>query len=239
MFVPHKPHPFGNDYHTIACAKYKAIYNVETVEGKDRPRAMGKKESEEKGVMAGLMVCITKPLWGTGKVVVLDSDFCVLEGLLSTVEKGVLGSAFIKKRRYWSKEVPAEDIVRHMKNKEVGDLDAIQGSIIGESYHIMAIKEPAYVMLMMTTDGTLEHLEGSDTQQRYKGGGGGVVRSSGITSITGIKFTTTTIGAIFIFQLRGLGLQSIDPIGVMPTYWRSSYVLSVMQLMFLMLIPKN
>ena len=35
MFVPHKPHPFGNEYHTIACAKYKVIYNVEIAEGRN------------------------------------------------------------------------------------------------------------------------------------------------------------------------------------------------------------
>ena len=36
----------------------------------------------------------------------------------------------------------------------------------------MAIKYRDYVMLMMTTYGTLEHLEGLETQQRYKGAGG-------------------------------------------------------------------
>ena len=36
----------------------------------------------------------------------------------------------------------------------------------------MAIKEPDYVVLMMITYGTLEHLEGSYTPRRYKGAGG-------------------------------------------------------------------
>ena len=39
---------------------------------------MGNKEFEEKGEASGLMVRITKPLWGTGKVVVMDSGFYVL-----------------------------------------------------------------------------------------------------------------------------------------------------------------
>ena len=46
MFVPHKPRPFGNEYHTTACAKYKVIYNVEILEGKDRPIVMGENEFE-------------------------------------------------------------------------------------------------------------------------------------------------------------------------------------------------
>ena len=46
-------------------------------------------------------------------------------------------------------------------------MDAFQGSIIGKRYHSMAIKEPDYVMLMITTYGTLEYLEGSCSHQRY------------------------------------------------------------------------
>ena len=48
MFVPRMTHPFGNEYHTIVCAKSKVIYNVQIVEGEDRPRKMGRKEFEEK-----------------------------------------------------------------------------------------------------------------------------------------------------------------------------------------------
>ena len=54
----------------------------------------------------------------------------------------------------------AEDIIWHIQNNKVGDADEVQGSIRGKSNHIMAIKNPNYVMLMMTTYGTLEHLEG-------------------------------------------------------------------------------
>ena len=50
-----------------------------------------------------------------------------------------------------------------MKNKEVRDVDEVQGSIRGKRYHIISIKDPDYVMLMMTTYETLEHLGGSDT----------------------------------------------------------------------------
>ena len=39
----------------------------------------------------------------------------------------------------------------------------------------MAIKEPDYVMLMMKNYGKLEHSEGSETKQRYKGAGGKLV----------------------------------------------------------------
>ena len=54
-------------------------------------------------------------------------------------------------------------------------MDSVKGSIRGKIYRIMDIKDPDYVMLMMTNYGKLDHLEGSDTHQRYKGAGGGLV----------------------------------------------------------------
>ena len=128
------------------------------MEGKYQTRVMGKKEFEEKGATASLVARMKKPLWGTRKVVVMDSGFYLVEGLISIVDKGVLGLALIKKRCYWPNGVPAEEILRHMQKKEVVDVDTVRGSIRGESYHIKSIKEPDYVMLMMTTYGTLEHL---------------------------------------------------------------------------------
>ena len=73
-------------------AKYKVIYNVDIVEGKDLPRVMGKKEFEEKGATSGLMERKKKLLWRIGKVVVMDIGLCVLEVLIPMVEKGVFGS---------------------------------------------------------------------------------------------------------------------------------------------------
>ena len=39
-------------------------------------------------------------------MVVMDSSFCVMEGLISMVDEGVFGSTLIKKRCYWPKGVP-------------------------------------------------------------------------------------------------------------------------------------
>ena len=175
IFVPRKPHPFGNQYHTIACDETKVVYNFYIVEDKDQPRDMGKKYFEEKGQTSGLVVRITMPLLGKGKVLVVDSGLYVPEGLVSIVEKGVLGSAIIKKRYYWPKGVPEEEILWYMQNNQVGDLDAVQGSMRGKIYHIMDVKEPNYVLLIMTTYRTLQHLQGFDTQRRYKGEGGQLV----------------------------------------------------------------
>jgi Transposase IS4 len=80
MFVPQKPHPFGNKWHSIFCGFSGIMYAVELIEGKDKlPQTS--KEYEEKGKSVGLLVCLTKQLWSTGKIVVLDYGFCVLQGI--------------------------------------------------------------------------------------------------------------------------------------------------------------
>ena len=49
------------------------------------------------------MMRMTKPLFGTGKVVVMDSGFCVLKGLVGNLAHGVYGTTGINKIRYWPK----------------------------------------------------------------------------------------------------------------------------------------
>ena len=65
--------------------------------------------------MDGLMVSMIKPLWGTGEMLIIDSGFFSLEGLIPIVEKDVLGLTLIKERRYWPKGVPVEEILWHIK----------------------------------------------------------------------------------------------------------------------------
>ena len=62
---------------------------------------MGKKEFGEKGATSGLMVRTTKFLWGSGKAVVVDSGFLVLEIFISMFYKSVFGLDLINKWSYW------------------------------------------------------------------------------------------------------------------------------------------
>ena len=117
MFVPHKPHPFGNKYHTIACALYKVIDCVEIVERKDRLRETGRKEFDEKGDKEGLLIWVYNTPWSMGKVVARYSGFCVLEEIILMVKKGVFGSKLVKKWRYYPKLVSSKEIIQHMQRK--------------------------------------------------------------------------------------------------------------------------
>ena len=51
------------------------------------------------------MIRLTRALWGTGKEVAMDSDFCVLKVILETIKRGVYGSALTKNRRYWTRGI--------------------------------------------------------------------------------------------------------------------------------------
>ena len=43
---------------------------------------------------------ITKPCWGTGKTVIMDSYFCVLKGLIYVFDGGLYGIALVNKIIY-------------------------------------------------------------------------------------------------------------------------------------------
>ena len=61
-----KPHPFGNEYHTIACCDTHIIFFVELVEGKDRPTVGPDTEVEfvdEWGKTGALVAWLTRPIW--------------------------------------------------------------------------------------------------------------------------------------------------------------------------------
>lgn len=121
MFVPRKPHPSGNEYHTIACGLSGILWHMEMVEGKDQPPEILRKEFDEMGKTVGLLLQVTRQIWSTGKVIILDSGFCVLKGIVELMKRGVFASALIKKRRYWPKDVPGEDIKREqLDDKAIG-----------------------------------------------------------------------------------------------------------------------
>ena len=106
--------------------------------------------------MIGTLLHLTKPVWGTGKLVVLDSGFCVLQSLVELKKKGVYAHALIKKRRYWLKHVPGDDIIMHFTEKKVGETDAIHGELDSIPFYLYGMKEPNYMMQIMVTYGTLE-----------------------------------------------------------------------------------
>ena len=75
MCVRRKPQPLGNEIHNICCGLTSILWRSWTVEDKDGPQQLGRKECNELGNKISLMFRIFRPIFGSRKAVVLDSGF--------------------------------------------------------------------------------------------------------------------------------------------------------------------
>lgn len=91
VFCPRKPHPFGNEYHSICCGQSGVMFKIEMVEGNDRPPELSKDPPNKRTI--GLLLRLCEDLYNRGKVVILDSGFCVLEGIIELQKRGVYAGA--------------------------------------------------------------------------------------------------------------------------------------------------
>jgi hypothetical protein len=169
MFVPRKPHPFGNEYHSICCAETMIMYGIELVEGSDTPPQRPRDPNERLGKTVGLLLRLCKPIYSRGFVVILDSGFCVLRGIVELRKKGVFAAAVIKKRKYWPKHVPGAAMDERMEAKAVGDCDSLPGTLEGIPYDLFVLKDAGYTMKIMSTYGSLLVSDGQkDSIRHYK-----------------------------------------------------------------------
>ena len=124
---------------------------------------------------------------------ILDSGFCVLEGLIELLKISVYAGALIKKRRYWPKHVPGDKIDEHFKSKDIGDTDSMYGMMDGVPYEIFCLKEPNYIMKIMSTYGGLTVNDGQTESKRvYEKDGEMRQNSSNIVN----RFLTTLTSVI-------------------------------------------
>lgn len=170
MCVPRKPHPFGNKRHTLADTYPNVIFRSELVEGKDRPEVLGKREFAEKGETVGTMLRLSKPLWNSGKIVEIDSSFCVARGIVEMKKRGVYGDGLVKKRRYWywPKHVPGAAIDTHFEDREVGETESLKVEVEGETMWVHCMQDAGYVTKIISCHGTLTEVA-HPTYRSYKG----------------------------------------------------------------------
>jgi hypothetical protein len=117
---------------------------------------------------------LTKELWGQGKVVVLDSGFCVLEAICELKKKGVFSAAVIKKRRYWPKHIKGDEFKEHFGGTEIGHADCISGTLGNVPFHIFCMQDAGYVTMFMSTYGRLEKM--GEEARRFVTTGGRIER---------------------------------------------------------------
>ena len=156
MFVPRKPRPFGNEYHSICCGVSGIMFAIQLCEDKDRPPQLPSTPQNQK--TSQLLVGLCATMYGSGKIVVLDSGFSVMKGLIALKKLGVFAHAVAKKRRFWPKFVPGAAIEERMEGKPVGSTDSLRGVLDGEPYNIFIMKEPDFTMKLMSTYGGLTTL---------------------------------------------------------------------------------
>ena len=153
MFIPRKPWPFGSEYHTVCCCSSGIMWGIELVEGKDQPPQLGQQKYGSLGVTVGLLLHLLVPTFHLDFVVILDSSFFVLKGIIELRKKGVFASVLIKKQQYWPRYIRGDEIKAHFAHKEVGDTDSWAGKLDDVPFHLYSMKEPDYVMSLMSTYG--------------------------------------------------------------------------------------
>ena len=103
---------------------------VELIEGKEHPHQANTFEFEDLGrKTVGLLLHMMKIYFATGGYIIIDSGFCVLKGLIKLRKKGVFACAVIKNIIYWPSMVPDKETEDNFWEVEVGETDAIQGTV--------------------------------------------------------------------------------------------------------------
>jgi len=168
LCVERKPHPFGNEHHSICCGLSGVMFGIELVEGNDEPPERPRPAYSDIGPTGGLLLRLTKPIHNTGKIVVLDSGFSVLDALVALKKHGVFGTTILKKRRFWPKHCPGGDIDYAMSTSAVlvGEVKALKGEHKGVPYHIICMKEERWVTKVFATYGTTTPQEDSKVALR-------------------------------------------------------------------------
>ncbi len=178
MSLPRKLHPFGNEYHLIADSdKGRFImWRICLVEGKDRPKLPSGQWAfpskwERKGYdkTVELLLDMTEPIHRTGTIVTGNSGFCMTAGVTALHAHGVFGQFLIKKRRYWPVKVPGDQIDVHMSRKELGAVESFVQDLRGIPFFVHCCKDDKYVTKIMSTQGTLDEVEGHSTWRCVNG----------------------------------------------------------------------
>ena len=170
MFVPRMPWPFGNEYHTVCCSLSGILWQMELVEGNDSPSEIIPKYNNQ-GKIVGLLLRVLEHIFTRGNVVILDSGFCMLKGIVELKKCGVYASALIKKQKYWPKYIKGDTIRDPFNDRNVGDCDSWKGSMEEVPFHVYVMKEPDYVMSLMSTYGTNQR-SGKETTPEWLDGSG-------------------------------------------------------------------
>ena len=130
---------FGNEYHKTGCADSNITWSLELHKGKDRPPQLNNMPFDDLGKTVRTLLWLTKPVWDSGMVFILDSGFCILKASIEFQKKGIFAAALIEKDDIGQKFVPGDAIISHLKGIEIGELDALKGEMDGIKFHLVGM----------------------------------------------------------------------------------------------------
>ena len=85
---------------------------------------------------------MTNTIVGSGKVIIiLDSGFCVLKGIIELMKRGIYTGALIKKCHYWPKFIKGDAMDAHMSTKATGETACLTGMMDNVKYYVFAMME--------------------------------------------------------------------------------------------------
>jgi hypothetical protein len=119
--------------------------------------------------MTKMMLEMTKPLYGTGKVVVADSGFCVRDGVIACHNKGVYVQAYVKKRGHWPKGVPGDHIDNHLSKAPLGYCGTLVQQVDNVPFLIHCCRDADWVSKIMSTYGMLDEIQDHPTYRKVNG----------------------------------------------------------------------
>ena len=111
----------------------------------------------------------TKPVHHTGKVVSMDSGFCVFVGIIAMHNFGVYGQSLINKRKYWPNNVPGDAIDSYFANKEISSAKTFRQVFNRKPFRANCHKDDRYVTKIMSTHGIINKIPTHKTYRRVVG----------------------------------------------------------------------
>ena len=98
VFLPRKPWPIGNEYHSICCCQSGIMWAVELVEGWDRPPEKPEEKFSDitkNGSTTSLFLRLCESIFHIGLVVILDTSLTRLLGQPTHYQVRCMASPFI------------------------------------------------------------------------------------------------------------------------------------------------
>ncbi len=110
------------------------------------------------------MLFMTKPIHNTGKVVCMDSGFCIATVIIALHKRCVYGQSLIKKQgKYWLKHVPGSVLELEFLDSGLGAAKNYVQTIEDTKFLFHCHKDDRYVCKIMSMHGLMTPMEDHTT----------------------------------------------------------------------------